>query len=105
MTAASTSMRLTGPSMALYIRAVSELEPGQQLVGRGPTAVTMERAADGVWVMRGGFPHRTMNVYFIEEPGGGVTVFDAGIRQMARHVADVGRIMGGIRRVVLGHAH
>jgi hydroxyacylglutathione hydrolase len=91
--------------MALYIRAVSELEPGQQLVGRGPTAVTMERAADGVWVMRGGFPHRTMNVYFVEEPGGGVTVFDAGIVQMTRHVAEVGRIMGGINRVVLGHAH
>jgi glyoxylase-like metal-dependent hydrolase (beta-lactamase superfamily II) len=67
--------------------------------------VTMERAADRVWVMRGGFPDRTMNVYFIEEDGGGVTVFDAGIQQMTRHVADVGRIMGGIKRIVLGHAH
>jgi glyoxylase-like metal-dependent hydrolase (beta-lactamase superfamily II) len=84
---------------------VSDLEAGQQMVGRGPTAVTMERATADVWVMRGGFPHRTMNVYFIEEPGGGVTVFDAGIQSMTRHVRDVGRIMGGINRVVLGHAH
>jgi glyoxylase-like metal-dependent hydrolase (beta-lactamase superfamily II) len=64
-----------------------------------------EEIADGVWVMRGGFPHRTMNVYFIEEPGGGVTLFDAGIKTMARHVLSVGRTMGGINRVVLGHAH
>ncbi|MEA2396514.1 MAG: hypothetical protein QOK25_70, partial [Thermoleophilaceae bacterium] len=84
---------------------MSALEPGQQLVGRGPTAVTMERAAEGVWLMRGGFPFRTMNVYFVEEPGGGVTVFDAGIRAMTPHVVEVGRKMGGIQRIVLGHAH
>src|ERR671933_1280953 len=84
---------------------MSELEPGQQLVGRGPTAVTMERAADRVWVMRGGFPHRTMNVYFIEEDGGGVTVFDAGIQTMTKHVVDVGKKMGGINRILLGHGH
>ena len=84
---------------------VSELAPGQQKVGRGPTAVTMEVAAPGVWVMRGGFPHRTMNIYFIEEPGGGVTLFDAGIQVMTRHVVEVGRVMGGIHRIVLGHGH
>lgn len=81
------------------------MTPGQQKVGRGPTAVTMEPIADRVWVMRGGFPERTMNVYFIEEDGGGVTVFDAGIRSMTRHVVNVGRAMGGIRRIVLGHGH
>lgn len=84
---------------------MSELSEGQQKVGRGPTSVTMERAADGVWLMRGGFPHRTMNIYFIEEPGGGVTVFDAGIRSMTEHVVAVGRKMGGIKRIVLGHGH
>jgi glyoxylase-like metal-dependent hydrolase (beta-lactamase superfamily II) len=88
---------------------MSELEPCQQLVGRGPSAVTMERVADGVWLMRGGaspplIPHRIMNVYFIEE-GDGVTVFDAGVRSMARHIAHVGERMGGIKRIVLGHAH
>jgi glyoxylase-like metal-dependent hydrolase (beta-lactamase superfamily II) len=91
--------------MPIYLSAVSKLEPGQQKVGRGPTAVTMERATEGVWLMRGGFPDRVMNVYFIEEPGGGVTVFDAAIRSMTKHVAEVGRIMGGIKRVVLSHAH
>src|SRR3954468_20691484 len=78
---------------------------GQQKVGRGPTAVTMEVAAEDVWVMRGGFPHRTMNIYFVEEPGGGVTLFDAGIRSMTKHVVEVGRIMGGINRILLGHSH
>jgi glyoxylase-like metal-dependent hydrolase (beta-lactamase superfamily II) len=65
----------------------------------------MEVAAAGVWLMRGGYPHRVMNVYFVEEAGGGVTVFDAGIRAMTRHVVEVGRAMGGIRRVVLSHSH
>jgi hydroxyacylglutathione hydrolase len=84
------------------------LAPGQQLVGRGPSAVTMERVADGVWLMRGGSPpplvDRIMNVYFLEERDG-VTVFDAGIRSMAAAIAHVGRKMGGIKRIVLGHAH
>ena len=88
---------------------MSELEPGQQLVGRGPSAATMERVADDIWLMRGGaspplVPHRIMNVYFIEE-GDGVTVFDAGVRAMAPHIEHVGQRMGGIKRIVLGHAH
>lgn len=67
--------------------------------------VTMERIATSVWLMRGGFPERVMNVYFIEEADGGVTVFDAGIQTMARAVAHVGEKMGGIKRILLGHAH
>ena len=65
----------------------------------------MERAADDVWCMRGGFPHRTMNVYFVEEPGGGATMFEGGIRAMTKHVLAVGAKLGGINRVVLSHAH
>ena len=38
----------------------------------------LERVADGVWLLRGGVP-RTMNVYLLEDEGGGVTLFDAGI--------------------------
>ena len=83
-------------------------QDGRQRVGRGPAAVTMERVADGVWLMRGGalppFVERIMNVYFVEDDGG-VTVFDAGVRNMARHIAAVGRAMGGVKRIVLGHAH
>jgi hydroxyacylglutathione hydrolase len=62
-----------------------------------------ERIADGVWVVRGGFPAKTMNVYFIEE-GDGVTVFDAGIKVMGTAVASAAARLGGIKRVVLGHA-
>ncbi len=63
----------------------------------------LERVADGVWLLRGGVP-RTMNVYFLEDEGGGVTLFDAGIRQMTNAVAAAGASLGGINRIVLGHA-
>jgi len=64
-----------------------------------------ERVADGVWLVRGGFPLKTMNVYLIEEDGGGVCMFDAGIADMAHGLAATSAAMGGITRVVLGHAH
>ena len=80
---------------------------------------TLEPVASGVWVMRGGsspagiaialvrgqLPRRIMNVFLIEEPDGGVTLFDAGISEMTEPLRDVGERLGGIRRVVLGHAH
>ncbi len=62
-----------------------------------------ERIADGVWIVRGGFPMKTMNVYLIEDEGG-VTVFDGGISDMTHAVSAAGARLGGIRRVVLGHA-
>jgi glyoxylase-like metal-dependent hydrolase (beta-lactamase superfamily II)/predicted ester cyclase len=67
-------------------------------------AAEPERVADGVWVLRGGFPARTMNVYLVRD-GDGVLVFDAGIRTMANAVAAAGARLGGITRVVLGHGH
>jgi glyoxylase-like metal-dependent hydrolase (beta-lactamase superfamily II)/predicted ester cyclase len=63
-----------------------------------------EVVADGVWLIRGGFPLRTMNVYLLEEPEGGVTVFDAGIDGMAPGITAAAGRLGGIKRVVLGHA-
>jgi steroid delta-isomerase-like uncharacterized protein len=63
----------------------------------------LERVADGVWLLRGGVP-RTMNVYFLEDEGGGVTLFDAGIRSMTGAVAEAAAPLGGINRIVLGHA-
>jgi hydroxyacylglutathione hydrolase len=63
-----------------------------------------EPVADGVWRVRGGIP-RSMNVYFVEDEGGGVTAFDAGVRSMTRAVAEAGAGLGGINRVVLSHAH
>jgi glyoxylase-like metal-dependent hydrolase (beta-lactamase superfamily II) len=60
--------------------------------------------ADGVWIVRGGVP-KVMNVYLIADAGGGVTVYDAGIRAMAGAVAAAAAQLGGINRVVLGHSH
>ncbi len=57
-----------------------------------------------MWVVRGGFPQKLMNVYLIEDDDG-VTVFDAGIESMARGIASVAAGLGGIKRVVLGHGH
>jgi hydroxyacylglutathione hydrolase len=62
-----------------------------------------ERIADGVWIVRGGFPLKTMNVYLIEESDG-VTVFDAGISAMGGALRAACARFGGARRVVLGHA-
>lgn len=73
-----------------------------RMASRIPAGET-ERVADGVWLIRGGFPSRTMNVYLLEDDGG-VTVFDAGISAMAPAVQAAGARLGGIRRVVLGHA-
>jgi steroid delta-isomerase-like uncharacterized protein len=61
-----------------------------------------ERIAEGVWLVQGGIP-KTMNVYLIEDDGG-VTVYDAGISEMTTVLAAAGARLGGIRRVVLGHA-
>jgi steroid delta-isomerase-like uncharacterized protein len=62
-----------------------------------------EPIADGVWVVRGGFPLKEMNVYLVEDDGG-VTVFDAGVEEMVAPIRAAGARLGGIKRVVLGHA-
>jgi glyoxylase-like metal-dependent hydrolase (beta-lactamase superfamily II) len=68
----------------------------------GPSAP--QEIADGVWLVRGGFPLKTMNVYFLRD-GDGVLMFDAGVRQMTKGLAAAGASLGGITRVVLSHAH
>lgn len=72
--------------------------------GKGPRAVHREPVADGVWVVRGGFPKKVMNVYLLADDGG-VTVFDAGIHDMVEGIRLAAEDLGGVRRVVLGHAH
>jgi glyoxylase-like metal-dependent hydrolase (beta-lactamase superfamily II)/predicted ester cyclase len=62
-----------------------------------------EPIAEGVWLVRGGFPSKTMNVYLIEDDGG-VTVFDGGIESMTAALRSAGARLRGIKRVVLGHA-
>ena len=62
------------------------------------------QVAEGVWLVQGGFPLKTMNVYLIEDEGQ-VTVFDAGIKEMTNGVASYAAGLGGIKRIVLGHGH
>jgi hydroxyacylglutathione hydrolase len=68
----------------------------------GLLAGEAELVAEGVWTLQGQ-PGRC-NVYLLEDDGG-VTLFDAGPRTMLRAVARAGARLGGIRRIVLGHAH
>src|SRR5215207_902256 len=63
----------------------------------------LERVADGVWLLRGDF-RGAMNIYFIED-GDGVVQFDAGTRAMRRRARAAAAQLGGVKRVVLGHAH
>ena len=67
------------------------------LGGAAPEAI-----ASGVWVVRGGRP-RAMNVFLLEDDGG-VTLFDAGAAGMTTALGAAAARLGGIRRVVLGHA-
>ncbi len=91
------------PAGSATEQRMTALMNGRTRVGRRLGAAEPERIADGVWVVRGGIP-QTMNVYLLEDDGG-VTVFDAGIETMTKSVAAAGARLGGIKRVVLGHAH
>src|SRR5918992_1428694 len=78
---------------------------------------TLEPVARGVWVMRGRanpkaiatsllsghLPKRIMNVYLLDDDGG-ITLFDAGIEEMTDELRDVCERLGGVKRIVLGHA-
>ena len=55
-------------------------------------------------MVRGGLPDKIMNVYFIRD-GNGVLAYDAGIRSMTKGIAAAAASLGGLTRVVLGHAH
>jgi glyoxylase-like metal-dependent hydrolase (beta-lactamase superfamily II) len=76
---------------------------GRRKVLRAPGSPTIEPVAEGVWLIRGGVP-RIMNVYLLEDDGG-ATVFDAGIKGMAKGITEAAAAFGGIKRVVLGHGH
>ena len=89
-----------GSKAELRLRKLSNLRT--RLAAR-VQAAEPERVADGVWLVRGGFPAKTMNVYLLEDDGG-ATVFDAGISGMTAAVRAAAARLGGIKRVVLGHA-
>jgi hydroxyacylglutathione hydrolase len=64
----------------------------------------MERVAEGVWLLRGDL-RKGMNIVFLEQEGGGAVQFDAGTRRMAKRAKAAAERLGGLSRVVLGHAH
>lgn len=63
----------------------------------------VEWVAEGVWLVRGGFPAKTMNVYLLEDQGR-VTMFDAGIDDMTIGLRSAAARLGGVKRIVLSHA-
>jgi glyoxylase-like metal-dependent hydrolase (beta-lactamase superfamily II) len=63
----------------------------------------MEEVAKGVWLLRGD-ARKAMNVYFLEQDGG-VVQFDAGTKSMTKKVRAAAERLGGLQRIVLGHAH
>ncbi|HEX3736790.1 MAG TPA: MBL fold metallo-hydrolase [Solirubrobacterales bacterium] len=65
--------------------------------------MALERVADGVWLLRGDL-RGAMNIYFIED-GDGVVQFDAGTKSMRKQAARTAEELGGLKRIVLGHAH
>ena len=67
-------------------------------------AANPERVADGVWRIAGGVPVKFINAYLIEGDDG-VTVFDAGTKQMGPAISAAAAELGPIARVVLGNAH
>jgi hydroxyacylglutathione hydrolase len=63
----------------------------------------LERVAEGVWLLRGDL-RGAMNVYFIEGDDG-LVQFDAGTKAMRKAARAAAEQLGGLERVVLGHAH
>jgi glyoxylase-like metal-dependent hydrolase (beta-lactamase superfamily II) len=63
----------------------------------------LEKVADDVWLLRGDF-RGAMNIYFLRD-GDGVVQFDAGTKSMRKAARAAGEELGGIKKVVLGHAH
>jgi glyoxylase-like metal-dependent hydrolase (beta-lactamase superfamily II) len=63
----------------------------------------MEKVADGVWLLRGD-ARKSMNIYFLED-GDGVVQFDAGTKAMVKGARVAAKQLGGLKRIVLGHAH
>lgn len=58
--------------------------------------------AEGVWRLKGEPGH--LNVFFVRD-GDGVMMFDAGGRVMVRAIRRESERLGGLTRIVLGHAH
>jgi len=76
---------------------------GRPRVGVDSGGMALEKVADGVWLLRGDL-RKSMNVYFLEDEGG-VIQFDAGTKSMVKANRAAAEQLGGLKRIVLGHAH
>jgi hydroxyacylglutathione hydrolase len=89
-------------------QTTSTTKPAFQSVGtRGSLdsdgGMSEEKIADGVWLLRGDF-RKAMNIYFLDD-GDGVVQFDAATKSMTKAARQTAQRLGGLKRVVLGHAH
>lgn len=89
----------SGQERAMKRAFNAKTKVGAKLGASGP-----QQIAEGVWLLRGGFPGKTMNVYFVRDAGG-VMLFDAGVSSMTNAIRTAGAQLGGITRVLLGHGH
>jgi uncharacterized protein (TIGR02246 family) len=96
---------LLPPAGSTAEQRVTRAFNGQAKLKRRAVCNDPERIAEGVWIVRGGFPLKSMNVYLIEDADGGVTMFEAGIKAMAAGLSAAAAQLGGLNRIVLGHAH
>lgn len=64
----------------------------------------LEEVGDGIYVLRGDLK-KSMNIYFLRGPDGEIVQFDAGTSSMLRANRRAAQELGGIDRIVLGHAH
>jgi glyoxylase-like metal-dependent hydrolase (beta-lactamase superfamily II) len=68
----------------------------------------VERAGERVEVLRvqaTAHPHKTTNIYVIEDDDGGVVVYETGSVGNAEEIRQAAMERGGITRIVLSHAH
>ena len=96
---------LLPPAGSTAEQRVTRAFNGQAKLKRQAVCNEPERIAEGVWLVRGGFPLKSMNVYLIEDADGGVTMFEAGIKAMVAGLSAACAQLGGLNRIVLGHAH
>ena len=68
-----------------------------------PFSPVVSEVADGVWLLRGDLK-KAMNIYFLRD-GDGVVQYDAGTKGMVKAAREMGERLGGVKRIVLGHAH
>jgi hydroxyacylglutathione hydrolase len=85
-------------------RVLAAFNAKTRLAARVSQTAAPEPIAEGVWIVRGGFPLKTFNVYLVRD-GDGVLAFDAGISAMTKGIAAAAGSLGGLTRVVLGHGH